>query len=192
MKKDLLSYIKHYPNFLDKKICSETIKQLNSLDKSSWKEHVFYNPTLKKYSKISGTKELSITYNEEITTKKEIMDKLWHGIAGYIKDLNFKWFDSWQGYNNIRFNKYSKNKEMAQHCDHIHDIFEGERKGIPILSVLGVLNDDYTGGEFIMFDDKEIKFKAGDLLIFPSIFLYPHKVKSVKNGKRYSFISWVW
>ena len=192
MKKDLLSYIKHYPNFLDKKICFETIKQLNSLDKSFWKEHIFYHPILKKYSKISGTKELSITYSEEITTKKEIMDKLWHGISEYIKDLNFKWFDGWQGYSSIRFNKYSKNKEMARHCDHIHDIFEGERKGIPILSILGVLNDDYTGGEFIMFDDKEIKFKTGDLLIFPSIFLYPHKVNPVKKGTRYSFISWVW
>jgi predicted 2-oxoglutarate/Fe(II)-dependent dioxygenase YbiX len=47
--------------------------------------------------------------------------------------------------------------------------------------LLGVLNDDYEGGEFIMFDDYEIKFKAGDLIIFPSIFLYPHLVKPVKK-----------
>ena len=192
MNKNLSNYVRHYSNFLDKKICSETVKQLNSLDKSSWEEHVFYNAILKKYSKISGTRELSTTYSEKIITQKEIMNKLWHGISDYMKDLNFKWFSSWQGYSGIRFNKYSKNKEMAQHCDHIHSLFDGERKGIPILSVLGVLNDDYTGGEFIMFEDKEIKFKAGDLLIFPSIFLYPHKVKPVKKGRRYSFISWVW
>jgi len=192
MNKNLSNYVKHYSNFLDKKICSETVKQLNSLNKSSWEEHVFYNAVLKKYSKISGTRELSITYSEKITTQKEIMNKLWHGISDYMKDLNFKWFSSWQGYSSIRFNKYSKNKEMAQHCDHIHSLFDGERKGIPILSVLGVLNDNYIGGEFIMFEDKEIKFKAGDLLIFPSIFLYPHEVKPVKKGSRYSFISWVW
>ena len=192
MNKNLSNYVRHYSNFLDKKICSETVKQLNSLDKSSWEEHVFYNAILKKYSKISGTRELSTTYSEKIITQKEIMNKLWHGISDYMKDLNFKWFSSWQGYSGIRFNKYSKNKEMAQHCDHIHSLFDGERKGIPILSVLGVLNDDYTGGEFIMFEDKEIKFKAGDLLIFPSIFLYPHKVEPVKKGTRYSFISWVW
>jgi predicted 2-oxoglutarate/Fe(II)-dependent dioxygenase YbiX len=41
-----------------------------------------------------------------------------------------------------------------------------------------------------MFDDYEIKFKAGDLIIFPSIFLYPHLVKPVKKGTRYSFVSW--
>jgi hypothetical protein len=118
MNKNLSNYVRHYSNFLDKKICSETVKQLNSLDKSSWEEHVFYNAILKKYSKISGTRELSTTYSEKITTQKEIMNKLWHGISDYMKDLNFKWFSSWQGYSGIRFNKYSKNKEMAQHCDH--------------------------------------------------------------------------
>ena len=44
-------------------------------------------------------------------------------------------------------------------------LFTGERKGIPILSIVAVLNDDYEGGEFILFDDYEIKFKAGDLII---------------------------
>jgi predicted 2-oxoglutarate/Fe(II)-dependent dioxygenase YbiX len=192
MKKNLSHYIKHYPGFLDKKLCIETIKQLEKLNKSSWKEHVFYNPMSKEYSKLSGTKELSITFNNGITTEKEIMEKIWQGLLGYMNYLNFKWYDSWQGYTQIRFNKYVKNKKMAEHCDHIHTIFEGERKGIPILSVLGVLNDDYTGGEFIILEDQEIKFKAGDLLIFPSIFLYPHKVEPVKKGTRYSFISWVW
>ena len=70
-------------------------------------------------------------------------------------------------------------------------VFDGEKKGIPILSVLGVLNDDYEGGEFIIFDDTEIKFDKGDVLVFPSLFLYPHKVEPVKSGTRYSYISWV-
>jgi predicted 2-oxoglutarate/Fe(II)-dependent dioxygenase YbiX len=81
---------------------------------------------------------------------------------------------------------------MAEHCDHIQSMFDGERKGIPILSVLCILNDNYSGGEFIMFKDKEIKLKQGDLLIFPSNFLFPHKVEPVTRGTRYSFISWVW
>jgi predicted 2-oxoglutarate/Fe(II)-dependent dioxygenase YbiX len=43
-----------------------------------------------------------------------------------------------------------------------------------------------------MFGDEEIKFKTGDLLIFPSNFLYPHRVEPVTKGVRYSFISWTW
>jgi predicted 2-oxoglutarate/Fe(II)-dependent dioxygenase YbiX len=57
---------------------------------------------------------------------------------------------------------------------------------------VGVLNEDYEGGEFIMWEDKEIKLKTGDLMIFPSTFLYPHKVNPVTKGTRYSCVSWTW
>jgi predicted 2-oxoglutarate/Fe(II)-dependent dioxygenase YbiX len=55
-----------------------------------------------------------------------------------------------------------------------------------------MLNNDYEGAKFIMFDDYEIKLGAGDLLLFPSVFLYPHRVTPVTKGERYSFISWSW
>ena len=43
-----------------------------------------------------------------------------------------------------------------------------------------------------MFKDKEIKLKTGDILIFPSNFMYPHRVEPVKKGIRFSFVSWVY
>lgn len=89
-----------------------------------------------------------------------------------------------------RLNKYSKNTEMREHVDHIHGIFDGNKKGIPIISIVGVLNDNYDGGEFIFNDEYEVKFKAGDILIFPSVFLYKHKVNLVDGGTRLSFVSW--
>lgn len=192
MKKNLLAYIKHYKSFIDKKMCDQTIKQLKSLDNSGWSEHTFYDSKTNTTKTRSGNKELSVCYSNKILNKKILMDKLWEGIHKYITQLNFSWFDSWNGYTEIRFNKYLKNKKMAMHCDHIQSMFDGKRKGVPLLSVLGLLNDDYEGGEFIIFEKKEIKLKKGDLLIFPSIFLYPHKVNVVKKGTRYSFISWVW
>ena len=70
-------------------------------------------------------------------------------------------------------------------------MFDGERKGIPILSVLGVLNDDYEGGEFVLIDEK-INLSKGDIIVFPSNFMYPHKVEPVTKGTRYSYISWIW
>ena len=109
----------------------------------------------------------------------------------YVKDLNMPWFDKYQGYSHVRFNKYAENKKMALHADHIHSMFDGERKGVPILSVLGLLNDDFEGGEFFMID-KQREFSKGDILIFPSNFIYPHVVKPVTKGIRYSFISWIW
>jgi predicted 2-oxoglutarate/Fe(II)-dependent dioxygenase YbiX len=80
---------------------------------------------------------------------------------------------------------------MEMHVDHIHSLFDGERKGIPALSILGLLNDDFDGGEFVMWDE-DMKLNAGDIIIFPSNFLYPHKVNTITNGERYSVINWAW
>jgi predicted 2-oxoglutarate/Fe(II)-dependent dioxygenase YbiX len=71
-------------------------------------------------------------------------------------------------------------------------MFDGSRKGVPVLTVLGALNDDYEGGELVMWNDTQIELTAGKIMIFPSNFLYPHEVKIVKEGIRYSFVSWVW
>ena len=81
---------------------------------------------------------------------------------------------------------------MHWHADRVQQMFDGERKGIPTLSVVGLLNDDFEGGEFIMFEDEKISLKQGDILIFPSTFMYPHKVTQITKGVRYSFVSWVW
>ena len=37
---------------------------------------------------------------------------------------------------------------------------------------------------------KEIPLKTGDILLFPSTFMYPHEVKEARKGTRYSFVSW--
>ena len=192
MKKNLSDYIKHHKSFLTNDICDKTILELNKLNSNLWNQHEFYNSSKNILEKISGDQELSTLYSKEISTKEIIMKELWTAIYNYIMDFNFSWFNGWKAYSEIRFNKYSENTKMAEHCDHIHSLFDGKEKGIPILSVLGILNDDYEGGKFIMFENEEIKLNKGDLLIFPSVFLYPHKVEPITKGTRYSFISWVW
>jgi predicted 2-oxoglutarate/Fe(II)-dependent dioxygenase YbiX len=188
MNKDLNFYIKKTKNFLDKQTCEKLIKQI---DKCVWEDHEFYFSKNNISKKISGEQELEIT-TEQVPLSNLIMEKIWQEIHDYIKHINLPWFNSWTGYTLVRFNRYKKNKKMAEHCDHIQSMFDGNRKGVPILSVLCVLNDNYLGGKFTMFGNEEIKFKQGDLIIFPSNFLYPHKVGTVTKGTRYSFISWVW
>ena len=126
-----------------------------------------------------------------VSTKNDLNKLVDDTAFHYVKNLRMPWFDKYQGYSHVRFNKYAENKKMALHADHIHSMFDGERKGIPILSVLGVLNDDYEGGEFVLIDEK-IDLSKGDIIIFPSNFMYPHKVEPVTKGTRYSYISWIW
>jgi predicted 2-oxoglutarate/Fe(II)-dependent dioxygenase YbiX len=81
---------------------------------------------------------------------------------------------------------------MRSHLDHIHSLFDGKEKGIPVFSIVGNLNDDYEGAEFYFWDDYVVPLGAGDILMFPSLFMYPHGVKEARKGNRYSFVSWAW
>jgi predicted 2-oxoglutarate/Fe(II)-dependent dioxygenase YbiX len=187
--KELKDYIKVYRNWLDKSFC---VKIRKEIDKIKWKKHRYYDNKNKNYVSQSEEKELEISW-EDTKNKKILMDKVWKCIHQYVLvDFKSDYFNGWSGFTNIRFNRYRENKLMANHCDHIKDAFDGERKGIPILSIVGLLNDDFKGGEFVMFNDDIIKLKQGDILIFPSNFLYPHRVNPVKKGTRDSFVSWVW
>tara|TARA_R100001163_G_C5059090_1_gene195744 strand:+ start:1628 stop:2203 length:576 start_codon:yes stop_codon:yes gene_type:complete len=190
--KNLKNYILHLDNWIPKNILDKTLKELSK--EKTWKQHSFVNPRTFELYNENGNKELDICYGNNLTYLKQLHELTWNALEKYIviKKIGEKHFNSWQGFSQIRFNRYNKNQIMSKHCDHIKDLFEGERKGIPILSIVCVLNNNYKGGEFIMFDDYEIKFKAGDLIIFPSVFLYPHLVKPVKKGTRYSFVSWAW
>ena len=188
---DLKHYIHHQKDFFDKELCAQTVSELGRIE---FQGHKFYNAASQIYSPRSGDQELEVTWDNdnEVSTRDIIREELWQAISNYIKFIDKPWFSSWRSYTSIRFNKYMENRMMALHCDHIYSMFDGERKGIPILSIVGTLNDDYEGGEFIMFDDYEIPFKTGDVVMFPSVFLYPHRVEPVTKGIRYSYSSWVW
>src|SRR5262249_31098415 len=93
----------------------------------------------------------------------------------------------------VRFNRYSVGQGMAIHYDHIHSLFDGSQKGIPVLSFVGNLNEDYEGGDLVFFNGKHpVALKTGDICMFPSCFMYPHHVQEVKRGTRYSFAAWGW
>ena len=183
---ELKDYIKIY-NLTPEDVCKTTVQELQDADFDS---HKFYN--VKDGSYDIHTKDLAVAYCDT-STKEKLMKIIWDAVAKYIlTDFKSDYFDGWSGFTEVRFNKYDVNTEMRLHCDHIHDMFDGSRKGIPKLSIVGILNDDFKGGEFIMFEDSKIELKIGDIMIFPSCFLYPHKVNEITEGTRYSFVSWVW
>ena len=92
----------------------------------------------------------------------------------------------------IRFNRYSPGQIMRQHHDHIHDIFDGKRKGVPVLSFIMNFNDDYEGADLFFWEDTVVKLGKGDIIMFPSNWLFPHGVTEAIKGKRYSGVCWGW
>jgi hypothetical protein len=60
------------------------------------------------------------------------------------------------------------------------------------VSTVYYLNDNYSGGElcFPQFGI-ELKPEEGDMVVFPSSYVYSHSVKPVTAGNRYSIASWL-
>ncbi len=85
------------------------------------------------------------------------------------------------GYELLRYNK------GEFYTEHVDTFLTAPR----LVSCSFHLNDDYKGGEFGFFD-KEMKIKAGkgDVVMFPSTFMYPHEIMPVTEGTRYSIITW--
>lgn len=185
MQKNIEHYVVNLKNFLGTDICNQTVSELS---KCNFNIHAYADTTLQSFS---YPNDLSVSY-DEVSTNQLLMNLCWQGLQKYHQFLNLEWYTSWQGFEKIRYNKYETGTEMRIHCDHIHTLFDGSRKGVPILTILGCLNEDYEGGDLILFKDTKIDFKTGDLLIFPSNFLYPHEVTKVTKGTRYSFVSWTW
>lgn len=185
INKDLESYVTVFQGAIPHDICHQTRIELDKVD---WQQHTFYNVNTDSYH--STEKELSVFFNH-VETKPFLMQLTRNLLTQYMKDLNFPWYNSWAGFTEIRFNRYAEQTNMKLHCDHIHSMFDGERKGIPTLSIVGNLNTNYEGAEFVMWD-QVISLGEGDVLMFPSNFMYPHLVKDCTKGTRYSFVSWVY
>ena len=89
----------------------------------------------------------------------------------------------------FRLNKYIEGGFMSKHCDNIHHS-HGQEYGFPQVSALLFLNDDYDGGEFVVAD-KVYNTKKGSGIIFPSNFMFPHEVKPITKGIRWSVVTWL-
>ena len=175
-------------NIIPKDLCESLIDECN---KKEWKKHTWNNYATGTFNS-EPTKELDV-----MPGTQEQQNKITPYLIKALEEYQIKYStegEKTQGpwltkFSPIRFNKYVIGTTMRKHYDHIHSIFDGKMKGVPIISIVAQLNDDYEGAEF-MCRDKKIKLKTGDILLFPSNFMYPHEVTETTKGVRYSFVSW--
>ena len=167
---------------IPKSKCESIIKRSDSLN---WRPHKWYNYSTATNYINSNTEFLRAPVSNIM--KLELFPIINECLANYQKDICL--FEI-NGFSNIQLNRYDVGTLMLPHHDHIHSLFNGPIKGIPILSIVGLLNDDFEGGEFVFWNDKIIRLKEGDIMIFPSLFAYEHQVKTITKGSRYSFVSW--
>lgn len=184
-------------NIFSQELCETVLSAIESDDKK-WVDHSWHNESMDLVNpKFNGAseeyKELEVLYhnlNDFSSVEQLLLPSIVNACKNYC---NLNAHDSQMvlsSLSNFRFNRYPKDSQMQRHYDHIHTLFTPPVRGIPILSFVGILNDDFSGGEFVLFDDYTICPKQGDIIIFPSNFMFPHKVNKITGGTRYSFVAW--
>lgn len=101
-------------------------------------------------------------------------------VKDYTKRYNIGELRYWEAMNLV---KYGPGEHFQEHHDH------GYSYNCTVSLVL-YLNDDYDGGEIsFRLQDLILKPEAGDLLVFPSNFMYPHRAMPVISGTKYSLVT---
>jgi hypothetical protein len=117
---------------------------------------------------------------------RQKLDKYIFASAGLvIKKYNEKFphcnIEEDSGYDLLRY------KEGQFYTTHT-DSFKNRPRAV---SCSFALNNDYEGGEFAFFDRELVyNLKKGSCIMFPSNFMYPHKIMPVTSGTRYSIVTW--
>jgi predicted 2-oxoglutarate/Fe(II)-dependent dioxygenase YbiX len=166
---------------------------VDEIEKKEWRPHSWYNNVQGTFGS-EETKELDV---QNITAEHQqlLTPFMIQAGASYNAKYHFECERTMQIMNKfsaIRFNRYSPGQIMRQHHDHIASLFSGDERGIPVLSFILNLNDDYEGADLYFWEDYKVPLGKGDIIMFPSLFLFPHMVTEATKGKRYSAVSWAW
>lgn len=175
---------------LDEEFCYKVLQEIKSFD-NIWTAHEWYNSKEDYYYTQPEDPNNSFYDSNNV---KILCDNIWVALEEYGKRYSPYKKDYVVKYSHPRFNRYSVGQCMEVHVDHVKSLFEPDSKGnrgIPVMSVVGLLNDDFDGGEFLLRGE-DMRLEAGHIIVFPSCFLFHHEVKKVTKGTRYSFVSWAW
>ena len=118
--------------------------------------------------------------------RRELDDRVFESVASvskkYQEEFKHYLINVDTGYNLLR---YKEGQFYTQHTDS----FVTQQRS---LSCSLLLNDDYEGGEFCFWDGTMMhKPPKGSAIVFPSNFMYPHEIRKVTKGERYSIITWL-
>ena len=142
---------------------------------------------------IRKVSEFNLNLNSESQTKihwfNYLTRKLSDLIINYERDVLKGVSLNISKFNEINILRY---ENQGHYKPHVDDCINHHRT----LSIILLLNDDYEGGKLIFKsvdlqkDLHIIDVKKNRAILFPSNFMYPHTVKPVTKGTRYSIVSW--
>jgi len=186
-KNDIFNYVHVCKEGISKEDCHSVVSYTESLMPGGWTTHKWSNY----YGDVTQEGKEFLVFNDINPFIDKFITAIEDCMNFYLGMFNVNGLAPLNDYSLPRLNCYTEGTRIRTHIDHIHSLFDGEKTGIPVLSMVGVLNDDYEGGEFFV-SERKFELETGDIIIFPSIFLFPHEVTTVTKGRRHSWVSWAW
>lgn len=177
-------WIGHYKNIVSDSLCDNIISTDFNYAESTYSTHKGLSPDKKRVEMDEIWIRNGLPFYDEL---KDCVSSVADLYAKEVKKSKRDFVV--QKTTDFRLNKYEKGGYMSLHCDNIHHS-HGQKYGYPQATVLLFLNDDFKGGQFIV-SELQLNIKKGDAIIFPSNFMFPHEVKKVTSGTRWSIVSWL-
>jgi predicted 2-oxoglutarate/Fe(II)-dependent dioxygenase YbiX len=182
----ILDYIQFSPGVVDDKLCDDVL--------AYYKEHAkWVSSTFSSGEGVLPESDKRVKMDEYWIDQNQ---KYYHELKIYFRDAVMEYIDKYkmiapQAFTPFRMNHYPVNGFMESHIDNIHHS-HGQEYGYPHLTALSLLNDDYEGGELELCDGRYVAQRLrGSIIVFPSNFMYPHEVKKVTRGDRFSLMTWI-
>lgn len=188
VKQEVFAGIWVYKNQINKNIIDNVENFLKKYpDKYNWAEAtVGYAQKVPSYRDCVDFKIQNIQVMDMDNARKELND-IWqyaydmqiNAVKDYCRMYNIE-MKYWEAMN---FIKYGPGQHFQEHSDHGYSY-------IATVSLVSYPNDDYEGGELYFPKLKlTIKPEAGDIVIFPSTYLFSHVAKPVTTGTKYSIVT---
>ena len=165
------------------------VKPLGEKDQFTWQPaYVGYQQLIPDYRDCVDFKYKKSDIELNTTPDSIKLQELWQdlydvksaAVDDYRKDYNIMDLKYWEAFN---FIKYGPGQHFQEHHDH------GFSYNCTV-SLVAYPNDDYEGGElYFRLQNLSIKPDAGDLYIFPSNYMYPHRAMPVTSGTKYSIVT---
>jgi predicted 2-oxoglutarate/Fe(II)-dependent dioxygenase YbiX len=185
--KSLESYIHVFKNAVGDDLCDRIISEYKN--SNEWGLGVMneaYNEDIRNCNLIPISSYDSMQKNE--TIRKAIDHDLFSCVSQSISKYQEKHpkcvYRKDTGYDLLRY-------EVGQYIKSHIDVGITDAMMARQISCSIALNNDFEGGDFAFFNGElSYRLEKGDILMFPSGFMYPHEVLPVTSGTRYSIITW--
>ena len=189
---NMSDHILYLPSFIDKDICKSIMDSLDNLERD---DSTPYTDGLL-------NDDADTYFDPDIKYIDKVRDRIFiDGLKEYaskIRSFNWSYYDTKSFHcSEMIIRRYNQGSEFKYHHDDIiGEMFQHwfiRRQNILTCNFYFSDAKDYEGGDLVFTcSDKKYHTSVGDIIIFPSNWMFYHEVQKITKGKRYSGTVWLY